>query len=146
MPQVALIHVGVYGPNRGVPGWRDRPAMVDGTSVGKMSPVNQQSPTALAEADACWVRSRRRALMERLASHDLTIAVSSGCAASGAARHASEIEARAARALERLLAGLTESCEECGGPIPRERLDAILTATRCVPCAGSGTVDTRWCR
>ena len=84
--------------------------------------------------------------MDRLSSDDLTIAVSSGCAASGAARHAREIEARPARALERLLAGLTESCEECGGSIPRERLDAVLTATRCVPCAGSGTVDTRWCR
>lgn len=117
-----------------------------GTSVGEMDPVNHQSPTALAEADACWVRSRRRALVERLASHDLTIAVSSGCAASGAARHAGEIEARAARALERLLAGLAETCEECGGPIPRERLEAVLTATRCVSCAGPGTVDTRWCR
>ena len=84
--------------------------------------------------------------MDRLSSDDLTIAVSSGCAASGAARHAREIEARPARALERLLAGLTESCEECGGPIPRERLDAVLTATWCVPCAGSGAADTRWCR
>lgn len=117
-----------------------------GTSVSEMSPVDHQSPTALAEADACWVRSRRGALMDRLASHDLTIAISSGCAASGAARHAGEIKAQAARALERLLAGLTELCEECGGPIPRERLDAVLTATRCVPCVGSGTVDTRWCR
>jgi RNA polymerase-binding transcription factor DksA len=107
---------------------------------------NHQSPAALTEGDATWVRSRRRALVDRLASHDLTMAVSSGCAATGAARHAGEIEVRAARALERLLAGLTETCEECGGSIPRERLDAVLTATRCVPCAGSGTVDTKWCR
>lgn len=113
-----------------------------------MRPVNRPSPTASVEVDACWVQARRRALVERLASHDLTIAVSSGCAASGAARHAGDMEARAARALERLLAGLVESCEECGGPIPRERLDAVLTATRCAPCAGSGTgaADTRWCR
>ena len=108
--------------------------------------MDDQSPTAQTEVHACWLRSRSRALLDRLASHDLTIAVSSGCAASGAARHAGEIEEQAARALERLLAGLTGSCEECGGPIPRERLDAVLTATRCVPCAGSGTVDTRWCR
>ena len=98
------------------------------------------------QADAWWLRSRRQALMERLASLDLSFAVSSGCAASGAARHAGEVEARAARALMRLDQGLAESCEECGGPIPRERLDAVLTATRCVPCAGPGAVDTRWCR
>ncbi len=124
------------------PAGRDRRALAS----AKVTPVNHQSPTALVEADACWVRSRREALLERLASHDQTIAVSSGCAASGAARHVGEIEARAARALERLLAGLTESCEECGGPISRERLDAVLTATRCVLCADSGTVDRRWCR
>lgn len=117
-----------------------------GTSVGDVTPVDRQSPTALADVDAGWVRSRREALLDRLASRAVTSAVSSGCAASGAARHAGEIEARAARALERLLAGLTEVCEECGGPISRERLDAVLTATRCVLCAESGTVDRRWCR
>lgn len=101
---------------------------------------------ALTEADAGWLRSRRSALRTRLASADLPLAVSSGCAASGAARHAGEVEARAARALERLDAGLAESCEDCGGAIPRERLEAVLTATRCVPCAGPGVVDTRWCR
>jgi hypothetical protein len=111
-----------------------------------MKRVYEQAPTALSEADAYWLRSRREALTERLMSHDLSFAVSSGCAASGAARHADKIEAMAAKALERLEAGLAESCEECGGPIPRERLDVVLTATRCVPCAGPGTVDTRWCR
>lgn len=111
-----------------------------------MNRVHKQAPTALSEADACWLRSRREALTERLASHDLSFAVSSGCAASGAARHADKIEAKAARALERLEAGLAEYCEECGGPIPRERLVAVLTATQCVPCAGPGTSDTRWCR
>lgn len=84
--------------------------------------------------------------MERLASSDRGLAVSSGCAANGAARHANEVESRAALALNRLDAGLAGSCEDCGGPIPHERLDAVLTATRCVPCAGPGTVDTRWCR
>lgn len=96
--------------------------------------------------DQSWVQARRTALVERLASCDQGLAVSSGCAASGAARHADEIESRAALALERLDAGLAGSCEDCSGPIPRERLDAVLTATRCVPCAGPGTVDTRWCR
>ncbi len=99
-----------------------------------------------AEVDQSWVQDRRSALVERLANADRGLAVSSGCAASGAARHADEIEGRAARALERLDAGLTGWCEDCGASIPQERLDAILTATRCVPCAGPGTVDTRWCR
>lgn len=96
--------------------------------------------------DQGWVQARRTALVERLASSARGLAVSSGCAASAAARHADEVEGRAALALERLDAGLAGSCRDCGGPIPRERLDAVLTATRCVPCAGPGTVDTRWCR
>lgn len=96
--------------------------------------------------DRRWVQARRTGLVERLASSDRGLAVSSGCAASGVARHAREVESRAALALERLDAGLVGVCEGCGGPIPRERLDAVLTATRCVPCAGPGTVDTRWCR
>ena len=98
------------------------------------------------EVDQSWVQARRTALVERLSGSDRGVAVSSGCAASGAARHADEIESRAALALQRLDAGLAGSCEECGGPIPRERLDAVLTVTRCVPCADPGTVDTRWCR
>ncbi len=96
--------------------------------------------------DPSWVQARRAALVERLASSDRALAVSSGCAASGAARHADEVESRAALALERLDAGLAGACEDCGGTISRERLDAVLTATRCVPCAGPGAVDTRWCR
>lgn len=96
--------------------------------------------------DQSWVRARRAALVERLASSDRRLSVSSGCAASGAARHADEVESRAALALERLDAGLAGCCQDCGQPISRERLDALLTVTRCVPCAGPGTVDTRWCR
>ncbi len=100
----------------------------------------------MAETEQSWVQARRTALVERLAGSGRGLAVSSGCAASGAARHDDEVERRAARALERLDAGLAGTCEDCGGPIPRERLDAVLTVTRCVPCAGPGTVDTRWCR
>lgn len=96
--------------------------------------------------DRSWVQARRTALLERLASSDRGLAVSSGCAASGAARHADEVERRAVLALERLEAGLAGCCEDCGGRIPRERLDAVLTVTRCVACAGPGVVDTRWCR
>ncbi len=115
-----------------------------------MSPPDDGAPSAelaeTAEVDPGWVRARRTALVERLASSDGGLAVSSGCAATGAARHADEIKSRAVRALERLDAGLAGWCEDCAGPIPRERLDAVLTATQCVPCAGPGTVDTRWCR
>ena len=111
-----------------------------------MSPSDDVPPAASVAVDTSWVHNRRRALVERLANADGWLAVSSACAASGAARHADEIEARAARALERLDAGLAGWCEDCGEAIPQERLEAILTATRCVPCAGPGTVDTRWCR
>ena len=146
MPQVALIHPGPTGPYLASLGGAPARSGSAGTSVGEMNPVSHPSPTALAEADASWLRFRRGELVHRLGSHDLAIAVSSGCAANSAARHAGVLQAQAARALERLLVGLAETCEECGGPIPRERLDAVLTATRCVPCAGSDTVDTRWRR
>ncbi len=96
--------------------------------------------------DDGWTQARRTALLARLASSDRSLSVSSGCAASGAARHAEDVESRAALALARLEAGLAEACEDCGGPIARERLDLVLTATRCIACAGPGTVDTRWCR
>jgi RNA polymerase-binding transcription factor DksA len=100
----------------------------------------------VADVEQGWLPRRRAALVERLAGSDRALAVSSGCAASGAARHADEVESRAAVALARLDAGLADCCEDCGARIPRERLDAVLTATRCLPCAGPGTVDTRWCR
>lgn len=103
-------------------------------------------PSPTDAPDRAWLLARRAALVARLASTDAASAVSSGCAASGAARHATEVEARAGLALARLDAGLADRCADCGGSIPRERLDAVLTATRCVPCAGPGTVDTRWCR
>lgn len=101
---------------------------------------------AMADRQQSWEQTRRTALVAILASRDLTVAVSSGCAATGAARHAADIESRAAAALRRLDDGLADSCEGCGGPIPRERLDAVVTATRCVQCVGTGAVDTRWCR
>jgi DnaK suppressor protein len=37
-------------------------------------------------------------------------------------------------ALERLAAGTYGACVRCGGPIPRERLDAVPYATLCVAC------------
>ncbi|MFN2115624.1 MAG: TraR/DksA C4-type zinc finger protein [Anaerolineae bacterium] len=39
-------------------------------------------------------------------------------------------------ALERAEQGLYGICEECGKPIPAERLQAIPSATLCVECAG----------
>lgn len=100
----------------------------------------------MADGMQSWEQTRRTALMGILASRDPTVAVSSGCAATGAARHAAAVGSRAAVALSRLDAGLADTCEGCGAVIPRERLDAVLTATRCVLCVGPGAVDTRWCR
>ncbi len=38
------------------------------------------------------------------------------------------------RALERIEAGTYGICPDCNEPIPVERLEAVPTATRCVPC------------
>jgi RNA polymerase-binding transcription factor DksA len=40
------------------------------------------------------------------------------------------------RAAERLRSGSYGRCDVCGGPIGRERLDALVDATRCRTCAG----------
>ena len=37
-------------------------------------------------------------------------------------------------ALKRLDEGIYDQCEDCGGPIPVERLEAKPSASRCVPC------------
>jgi DnaK suppressor protein len=39
------------------------------------------------------------------------------------------------RAAERLRDGTYEQCEQCGAAIGHERLDALIAATRCLPCA-----------
>jgi DnaK suppressor protein len=39
------------------------------------------------------------------------------------------------RALEKLDDGTYGTCDRCGGPIGRERLEAIPRAVRCVSCA-----------
>lgn len=40
-------------------------------------------------------------------------------------------------AVARLRSGEYGRCERCGGPIGRERLEALPTATRCVKCQAS---------
>jgi DnaK suppressor protein len=50
-------------------------------------------------------------------------------------RHAEERLIELDRAAERLQAGTYGRCERCGGPIGNERLDALVAATRCLPCA-----------
>jgi DnaK suppressor protein len=42
------------------------------------------------------------------------------------------------RALEKLDDGTYGSCDRCGGPIGRERLEAVPWAVRCVRCATAG--------
>lgn len=100
----------------------------------------------MTDVQQSWEQTRRTELVGILASRDPAVAVSSGCAETGAARHAAEVESRAVVALRRLDAGLADSCEDCGAVIPRERLDAVVTATRCMQCVEPGVVDTRWCR
>lgn len=38
------------------------------------------------------------------------------------------------KALERIENGTYGTCPDCENPIPQERLKAVLTASRCVPC------------
>lgn len=94
-----------------------------------------------------WVLARRLLLNQRISpSDDLVLAVSSGCAASGARAHARELAHDAAYALSRLDAGLGTTCERCSMTLPIERLDSAPTAVRCTGCATPSKADTRWCR
>lgn len=92
-----------------------------------------------------WV-ARRRARLQARGAGDVTVAVSSGCATSGAGRHATQLAEDADRALTRLDAGLATRCEVCSGVLSLERLDAAPAAVRCTRCARPYVVDTRWCR
>lgn len=93
-----------------------------------------------------WVEKRRTLLMARTTPTDRSQAVSSGCAASGAHRHAEGLAEAAGHALARLDAGLATACEVCGRTLPFERLDSAPAAVRCTTCVPASTVDTRWCR
>lgn len=100
----------------------------------------------VATAEA-WVAHRRTQLTERAGPRtDHGLAVSSGCAASGAHTHVQALAEQAAHALSRLDAGLGTSCEQCGSVLAFERLEGAPAAVRCTPCAGPSRVDTRWCR
>lgn len=94
---------------------------------------------------AVWV-ARRRARLQTRGAGDVSTAVSSGCAASGAGRHATQLADDARSALARLDAGLATRCERCAGVLSLERLDAAPAAVRCTSCAGPSLADTRWCR
>ena len=94
-----------------------------------------------------WVAARRALLVARAAgSADVGLAVSSGCAASGARTHAGVLADDAAHALARLDAGTLTRCEVCDALLPWERLDAAPAAVRCTGCARADAFDDRWCR
>ena len=81
-------------------------------------------------------RAEHEALVGRL--RDLTDADSvleRELAEAGAAR-ARETTADVEHALERLSNGSYGWCEDCGAPIPFERLEAIPWARHCVACPG----------
>ena len=84
---------------------------------------------------ATWLAAREAALVDR-SQLDLSGvgAASSGCAEAGAQRLAHERSEQAVLALARLRAGQAGVCMTCSGQIPRERLDAALTAVRCAGC------------
>ena len=60
-----------------------------------------------------------------------------------AARSIAAAVAEVDRALEKLAEGTYGTCDEGGGEIPAERLDAIPWATHCVACAGARSRSPR---
>ncbi|CAN5327996.1 hypothetical protein BH24ACT10_BH24ACT10_16350 [soil metagenome] len=93
-----------------------------------------------------WVADRRAVLLGRCsANEDVGRAVSSGCAATGAATHARELADDARHALGRLEAGAFTTCELCGELLDLDRLEAAPAAVRCVRCTPR-TDTSRWCR
>lgn len=98
---------------------------------------------------SAWAAARRAVLQARVTGDDDgRLAVSSGCAATGAARHRSALTEQAALALSRLDDGSLVSCARCASPLPFDRLDALPGVVDCADCrrAGAPGVDTRWCR
>lgn len=85
--------------------------------------------------DPAWLAGRRAELVRRCAVDDRGwAAASSGCAQDGAQRLAHERSTDAFTALARLDAGLLGRCTACGGEIAWERVEAVVTAVRCVSC------------
>ncbi len=106
--------------------------------------LRRDHPQLDAEA---WVAARRSLLQARVdGSADAGIAVSSGCAASGARTHAGILADDAAHALARLDAGTLTRCEVCDALLPLARLEAAPAAVRCTGCARPDGFDARWCR
>jgi len=99
------------------------------------------------DSAAAWLDQRLRLLAERVGpATDLALAVSSGCASTGAHAHARELADDAAHALRRWDAGLGTTCEQCAKTLPFDRLDCAPAAVRCTGCAPPSAADTRWCR
>ncbi len=90
--------------------------------------------------------TRREVLLARVAGSAAPAAASSGCAGSGAGRHAATLADDARHALARLDAGLGEVCERCLAPLVPGRTEAAPAATTCTGCARPDRFDTRWCR
>ncbi len=101
---------------------------------------------AVVDAPA-WVDAHRARLLARAGTReDLSVSVSSGCAASGARTHAQGLADDALHALGRLDAGTFTRCERCDAVLPLERLEAAPSAVTCTGCARPDPFDTRWCR
>ena len=116
-----------------------------------VSALRRAYPTQLPtdEAALVWATSRRRALQDRIAGDaDGLLAVSSGCAATGAARHRTSLTEQAQLALRRLDAGHMVDCADCGDRLDFDRLDAAPGVVACATCrrAGASAPDNRWCR
>ena len=116
-----------------------------------MTALRAAYPAQLPDDDSAltWALLRRRALEDRaLGDDDGLLAVSSGCAATGATRHHTAVTEQARLALERFDAGTLVDCAVCGDRLDFDRLDAATGVMACAVCRQAGTpeLDTRWCR
>ncbi|MDQ3574779.1 MAG: TraR/DksA family transcriptional regulator [Actinomycetota bacterium] len=102
---------------------------------------------ALLVAEAATVAARRsehEALVDQLRGLlDADSVIERELAETGADR-AAETLADIEHALHRLEIGAYGSCEACGLPMPRARLEAIPSARLCVACTGRRAGWARW--
>lgn len=121
------------------------------SDLAAVTALRRAYPIALPDDGAAqaWVLARDALLRARVVGDgDAALAVSSGCAATGATRHRRALHEQAGQALARLGDGSLVDCARCGRRLAFERLDAAVGVVDCADCrrAEAGAPDTRWCR
>ncbi len=127
------------------------PALDTPPGLAPVTALRRAYPVALPDDGKAqaWVSARGAVLRARVdGDGDASLAVSSGCAATGATRHRRALHEQAGEALVRLRDGSLVDCARCGRRLDFERLDALVGVVDCADCrrTEAGAPDTRWCR